>query len=266
MHTTPVSFLQQLQQPFNPGAWTRSVRLCTPFLFAWARRAGAQENDAIRPLEPLPADWQEGQQLRVEKAEGETPVEAIDRDFALLATLFEASEPADEEQWERALQDARRQAKEKVRRHMGLAKCQTPARLQPFVRSAAQDVAGAGAHSPGIQGRASFHFLLNCGSSLFSCSQKCAGAEGAVERRRFINEAGRLLPQSLEYAALREQHGVQRQSQRFGDRPSRLAFLYVPEERLPRHRGEGALHPLQQRRDDVLVVLAVPQSAQGAIG
>jgi hypothetical protein len=75
----------------------------------------------IRPLEPLPADWQEGQQLRVEKAEGEMSVEDIDRDFAVLAALCEVSEPADEEQLERALQEARRQAKEQVRRHMGLA-------------------------------------------------------------------------------------------------------------------------------------------------
>jgi hypothetical protein len=75
----------------------------------------------IRPLEPLPADWQEGQRLRVEKADdSEMPVEEIDRDFAVLATLCEASEPADEEQLERALQAARRQAKEQVRRHMGL--------------------------------------------------------------------------------------------------------------------------------------------------
>jgi hypothetical protein len=75
----------------------------------------------IRPLEPLPADWQEGQPLRVEKADdSETPVDEIDRDFAVLASLCEASEPADEEQLERALQEAHRQAKEQVRRHMGL--------------------------------------------------------------------------------------------------------------------------------------------------
>jgi hypothetical protein len=76
----------------------------------------------IRPLEPLPADWQEGQALRVEKADDdETSLQQIDRDFAELAALCEASEPADEEQLERALQEARRQAKEHVRRHMGLA-------------------------------------------------------------------------------------------------------------------------------------------------
>ena len=75
----------------------------------------------IRPLEPLPADWQEGQPLRIEKAEeGDTPVDEIDRDFAVLASLCQASEPADEEQLERALQKLRREAKEQVRRQMGL--------------------------------------------------------------------------------------------------------------------------------------------------
>jgi hypothetical protein len=49
------------------------------------------------------------------------PLEKIDHDFAVLATLCEASEPGDEEQLERALQEARRQAKEQVRPHMGLA-------------------------------------------------------------------------------------------------------------------------------------------------
>ena len=76
----------------------------------------------IRPVEPLPPDWHEGQPLRVEKADdGERTVEEIDRDFALLANLCEASDPADEELLERALHEARREAKEQVRRHMRLA-------------------------------------------------------------------------------------------------------------------------------------------------
>ena len=76
----------------------------------------------IRPLEPLPADWQEGQPLRIEKADdSEMPVEEIDHDFAVLADLCSESEPADEDQLQRALQDAQRQAKEQVRRQMGLA-------------------------------------------------------------------------------------------------------------------------------------------------
>lgn len=75
----------------------------------------------IRPLEPLPGDWQEGQPLRVEKADdGEPPPDEIDRDFALLATMCESREPVDEERMESALLEAKRQAKERVRHQMGL--------------------------------------------------------------------------------------------------------------------------------------------------
>ncbi len=75
----------------------------------------------IRPLEPLPADWREGQPLRIEKADySEMPVEEIDRDFAALASLCSESELANEDQLDRALHEARRQAKEQVRRGMGL--------------------------------------------------------------------------------------------------------------------------------------------------
>jgi hypothetical protein len=76
----------------------------------------------IRPLEPLPADWCEGQPLRIEKADDiEIPVEEIDVDFAILEKLCSDSEPADEDQLDRALHDAHRQAKEQVRHHLGLA-------------------------------------------------------------------------------------------------------------------------------------------------
>jgi hypothetical protein len=56
----------------------------------------------IRPLEPLPVDWLEGQHVRVAKVEeyNGTP-EGIDRDFAVLASLCAASGPADEDQLER---------------------------------------------------------------------------------------------------------------------------------------------------------------------
>jgi hypothetical protein len=75
----------------------------------------------IRPLEPLPADWREGQPLLIEKADDcEMPVEEIDHDFAVLTSLCSESEPADEDRLDRALDDARRQAKEQVRRHTGL--------------------------------------------------------------------------------------------------------------------------------------------------
>jgi hypothetical protein len=79
------------------------------------------QDGEIRPLEPLPADWHDGQTLRIEKeVEVEPSIEEIDRDFAELAALCATSEPADEEQLDRALQDAHRQAKEQVRRQMGL--------------------------------------------------------------------------------------------------------------------------------------------------
>ena len=76
----------------------------------------------IRPLEPLPADWREGQPLRIEKAEDDlVSAEEIDRDFAILAEMCETSEIADEEQLNRALLEARRQSKDHVRVQMGLS-------------------------------------------------------------------------------------------------------------------------------------------------
>lgn len=76
---------------------------------------------AIRPLEPLPADWCEGQPLRIEKADDDNmSVADIDHDFASLAALCEPSSPEDEERLERAIQKARSQAKDQVRRQMGL--------------------------------------------------------------------------------------------------------------------------------------------------
>lgn len=75
----------------------------------------------ILPLEPLPEDWPEGQPLRVEKAEdGDIALDDIDHDFAVLAKLCESSLPEEEEQLEERLLEARQQAKELVRRQMGL--------------------------------------------------------------------------------------------------------------------------------------------------
>lgn len=76
----------------------------------------------IRPIEPLPADWRDGQTVRVERIdEAEMSAEEIDRDFLVLASLCATSDPADEEKLDRALDQARREAKEQVRQQMGLA-------------------------------------------------------------------------------------------------------------------------------------------------
>lgn len=80
------------------------------------------QNGAIHPLEPLPAEWQEGQRLRVEcVAEDEATPAEIDRDFAQLANLCADSDPADEERLSQALHEAHEQAKEQVRRQMRLS-------------------------------------------------------------------------------------------------------------------------------------------------
>ena len=78
------------------------------------------KNGEIRPLEPLPPDWREGQRLRIETADdGEATLDEIDRDFAQLASLCADSDPADEQRLSQVLQDAHEQAKEQVRRQNG---------------------------------------------------------------------------------------------------------------------------------------------------
>jgi RNA polymerase sigma-70 factor (ECF subfamily) len=47
MSTTPVSLLRKLRQPDDQEAWTRFVRLYSPFLYRCARRQGVPENDAL---------------------------------------------------------------------------------------------------------------------------------------------------------------------------------------------------------------------------
>ena len=73
----------------------------------------------IRLLEPLPAEWREGQPLVVDKAdELDGTLAEIDRDFAELTRLCQDREPEEESRFDRALQEARAQAKEQVRRSM----------------------------------------------------------------------------------------------------------------------------------------------------
>lgn len=80
------------------------------------------QNGQIHPIEPLPAEWQEGQRLRVETIDDdEIAPEQIDRDFALLDTLCADSDPVDDERLRQALDEARRLSKEQVRKQMGLS-------------------------------------------------------------------------------------------------------------------------------------------------
>jgi hypothetical protein len=74
------------------------------------------DRGAILPLEPLPADWGEGQELLVDKFEEElmTPDE-IKQGFAILNEMCADNDPADEELLERVLQEADRIAKAQIR-------------------------------------------------------------------------------------------------------------------------------------------------------
>ena len=46
MNTTSQSLMDRLRRPADAGAWERFVRLYTPLLFHWGRRAGLPEADA----------------------------------------------------------------------------------------------------------------------------------------------------------------------------------------------------------------------------
>jgi RNA polymerase sigma-70 factor, ECF subfamily len=46
MISTPASLLERLRRPDEKAAWPRFVRLYTPLVYAWARRAGLQPEDA----------------------------------------------------------------------------------------------------------------------------------------------------------------------------------------------------------------------------
>jgi hypothetical protein len=77
------------------------------------------EQGIIRPLEPLPPDWVDGQELRIEAAEDEDGGEALDtwsqEMDALTANLYPPEEGA---QIEETLREADQQAKAWVRHEM----------------------------------------------------------------------------------------------------------------------------------------------------
>ena len=73
----------------------------------------------IYPMEPLPPEWADGRELRVEDAGPETP-EDIERHFAELNALCAQGDPEDDKRVQEALDEAKALAKGLVRRSMGL--------------------------------------------------------------------------------------------------------------------------------------------------
>jgi hypothetical protein len=82
------------------------------------------KNGLIYPLESWPVEWRDGQEVSVESVEGEKEAEPsageIDHDFSDLGALCASSDSMQEERLDRALEEAKRLAKELVRRQMGL--------------------------------------------------------------------------------------------------------------------------------------------------
>jgi hypothetical protein len=83
------------------------------------------KNGVIQPLEPLPAEWQEGQELRVEPVSEDEWREPTQEEFAQsmreLEEMCAQGSDEDDERLMQAMAESKRQAKEWMRRHMGLA-------------------------------------------------------------------------------------------------------------------------------------------------
>ena len=73
----------------------------------------------ILPLQPLPADWHEGQPLCIDREDdASTTLDMIDRDFAELHRLCSDNDLDDELLLEQSLSQSKERAKEQVRRQM----------------------------------------------------------------------------------------------------------------------------------------------------
>ena len=77
------------------------------------------ENGVIRPVEPLPPDWREGQELTVD-AGAEPTAASADAWADDLETGAARISLEDHERFMRAIEEHRREAKEFVRRQWGL--------------------------------------------------------------------------------------------------------------------------------------------------
>jgi hypothetical protein len=79
-------------------------------------------NGQIHPLEPMPSDWKDGQEVRVESGDVSPPQDGdLDEWLRELDELGPVVyEPGEREAMQAVLDEADRQAKEIVRRQMGL--------------------------------------------------------------------------------------------------------------------------------------------------
>jgi hypothetical protein len=78
------------------------------------------KNGVIYPLEPLPPEWTDGQELWVEPAADESP-ESLEQWYRELEAMVAENDPEDIARLEAALKEADELAKAQVRREMGLS-------------------------------------------------------------------------------------------------------------------------------------------------
>ncbi len=78
------------------------------------------KNGVICPLEPLPPEWADGRELRVEAAAEDDEDQDLDAWYHELQELVAQNDPSDIARVEAAIREADEQAKSFVRRQMGL--------------------------------------------------------------------------------------------------------------------------------------------------
>jgi hypothetical protein len=77
------------------------------------------KNGVIFPLEPLPPQWADGRELRVDAAIEDEDVGGFDAWVGELQTLIAQNDPSDLARVEQVIKDADEQAKASVRKEMG---------------------------------------------------------------------------------------------------------------------------------------------------
>jgi hypothetical protein len=82
------------------------------------------KNGVMVPRDPLPADWQEGTEVDVEKSpngdgEGENGIHPTDVWMDEVEAIARQGDPADDVRLESAIQDVRRREKDLARQRLG---------------------------------------------------------------------------------------------------------------------------------------------------
>ena len=78
------------------------------------------KNGVVYPLEPLPPEWEDGRELRIESADDDDESKDLDEWYSELQALVAQNDPNECARVEQAIQTADAEAKALVRKEMGL--------------------------------------------------------------------------------------------------------------------------------------------------